>query len=234
MNIFFTPDIAGTSYTLDETESKHCIRVLRHQKGDELVLVDGKGGWHKALITDANPKRCNIEVIEHIKEFEKRSFHLHLAVAPTKNTDRLEWLLEKATEIGVDEITPLLCEHSERKQVNHERLEKVLVSAMKQSLKAFLPKLNNLTNFETFLKGTTEGTKLIAHCRNGEKTHLFNAIKKGESVIVLIGPEGDFSENEIEMAKKAGFGEITLGNSRLRTETAGMVAVQTINLANEV
>lgn len=234
MNIFYTPDITGKHYTLDETESKHCVRVLRHQNGDELVLVDGKGGWYKTRITDANPKRCTVEVTEQTIAYEKRNFHLHLAIAPTKNIDRLEWLLEKATEIGVDEITPLLCEHSERKQIKTDRLEKVMVAAMKQSLKAYLPKLNNLTNFETFVNSCSETKKLIAHCSQGSKTHLYNAIQKGDSIVMLIGPEGDFSISEINLAQKLSFTEVSLGDSRLRTETAGMVAVQTINLKNEI
>lgn len=234
MNIFYTPDIEGKYYQLDETESKHCIRVLRHQQGDMLTLVDGKGGWYKTIITDSNPKKCMVEVVETISRFEKRNFHLHVAIAPTKNIDRFEWFLEKATEIGIDEITPLLCEHSERKQIKSDRLEKVMVSAMKQSLKAYLPRLNNLTNFETVLKNSSESSKLVAHCEDVAKMHLFNTIKKDESVLILIGPEGDFSLSEIEMSKYLGFREISLGNSRLRTETAGVVAVQTINLANEI
>jgi len=169
MNIFYTPDISGNTYTLEESESKHCVRVLRHGVGDKLVLVDGKGGWYEAIITDANPKRCAVEVSTEIQNFEKRDYYVHLAVAPTKNIDRFEWFVEKATEIGIDEITPLLCEHSERKQINIERIEKVAVAAMKQSLKAFLPRLNNLTNFETFCQNEKEGLRFIAHCEEEQK-----------------------------------------------------------------
>jgi len=154
-------------------------------------------------------------------------------VAPTKNIDRFEWMIEKATEIGVDEITPLLCEHSERKQVNNERLQKVLISAMKQSLKAYLPRLNNLTNFETFLSNNIEEHKFIAHCDEGFKKHLFTQIKPRERVLVLVGPEGDFSPSEIVRARKLGFTEVSLGNSRLRTETAGVVVCEVVNLVNE-
>jgi 16S rRNA (uracil1498-N3)-methyltransferase len=233
MNIFYTPDISGKHYTLDETESKHCIRVLRKSVGDRLILVDGAGGWYEAAITDPNPKKCSVEVLNYKQQFEKRDYYLHLAVAPTKNIDRFEWMIEKATEIGVDEITPLLCEHSERKQVNNERLHKVMVSAMKQSMKAYIPKLNNLTNFETFSLRSYEAKKFVAHCEEGYKKHLFSQINKGEKVVVMIGPEGDFSPGEIKRAIDVGFSEITLGKSRLRTETAGVVVCEVVNLVNE-
>jgi 16S rRNA (uracil1498-N3)-methyltransferase len=233
MNIFYTPDITGKNYTLEESESKHCVRVLRHSLGDKLVLVDGKGGWYEAVITDPNPKRCMVEVINEIQNFGKRDYYVHLAVAPTKNIDRFEWFVEKATEIGIDEITPLLCEHSERKQINNERIEKVMVAAMKQSLKAFLPRLNNLTNFEKFCKNENEGLRFIAHCEEEEKSHLFRSAKPKEKIVVLIGPEGDFSTAEIELARKVGFVEVSLGNSRLRTETAAVVACEIVGLVNE-
>ena len=233
MNIFFTPGISGQFYTLDESESKHCIRVLRYMKGDELVLIDGKGNWYEAIITDPNPKHCSVEVSKTIQNVGKRNYYLHIAIAPTKNIDRFEWFLEKATEIGIDEITPFLCEHSERRQIKNDRLEKVIVSAMKQSLKAFLPKLNNLTTFESFIEAATESCKYIAHCEESGKKHLFHQAKPSETLLVLIGPEGDFSPQEIQLAKEKGFAEISLGESRLRTETAGIVAAQIIQLVNE-
>ncbi|MCF8361773.1 MAG: 16S rRNA (uracil(1498)-N(3))-methyltransferase [Prolixibacteraceae bacterium] len=235
MNIFYTPDISGKAYTLNETESKHCIRVLRMRQGDMLTLVDGQGGWFEAEITDPNPKRCGVVVKEETRDFQKRDFYLHIAIAPTKNNDRFEWFLEKATEIGVDEITPLLCEHSERKKIKPERLEKVVVSAMKQSLKAYLPRLNNLTNFETFLNTDFEGSKFIAHCEEDmPREHLFSLIELKQKVLILIGPEGDFSPSEIALANQKGYRQITLGESRLRTETAGVVATQIANLVNEI
>lgn len=233
MNIFYTPDIVGKSYTLEESESKHCIKVLRKSLGDRLILVDGLGGWYEASISDPNPKRCSVEVVQVTRHFEKRDYSLHLAVAPTKNIDRFEWMIEKATEIGVDEITPLLCEHSERKHVNNERLQKVLVSAMKQSLKAYLPRLNNLTNFETFSSSNFDAIKIIAHCAEGNKKHIFKQFNAGEKVVVMIGPEGDFSPGEIKMAINHGFKEVSLGKSRLRTETAGLVVCEVVNLVNE-
>lgn len=234
MNIFYTPDINGSHYTLNENESKHCIRVLRKTKGDEIILVDGKGGYYQTTIIDDNPKRCSIEVKKTIPNFGKRNYSLHLAIAPTKNIDRFEWFIEKATEIGIDEITPLLCEHSERKQINNERLEKILISAMKQSLKAQLPKLNNLTNFETLISGTKCDGKFIAHCEEEAKQHLFTAAKPFNNSVVLIGPEGDFSTTEIQKAIESGFKAVTLGESRLRTETAGVVTCEIIRLANEI
>jgi 16S rRNA (uracil1498-N3)-methyltransferase len=233
MNIFYTPDIGGNFYTLEESESKHCIRVLRKASGDQLILVDGRGGYYEAVITDPNPKHCSVEVIREFQQFEKRGYSLHLAVAPTKNIERFEWMIEKATEIGVDEITPLLCEHSERKQVNIERLQKIVVSAMKQSLKAYLPSLNNLTNFETFLLQVQGDTKFIAHCADGPKEQLFKSALPHKNVVVMIGPEGDFSISEIEKALSNGFSGVSLGNSRLRTETAGIVACEIISLVNE-
>ncbi|MFA9391975.1 MAG: 16S rRNA (uracil(1498)-N(3))-methyltransferase [Prolixibacteraceae bacterium] len=233
MNIFYTPDIDATNYVLDEAESKHCIRVLRHSTGDLLTLIDGKGGWFEARITDPNPKRCGVEVVKSMANYKKKNYRLHVAIAPTKNIERLEWFLEKATEIGIDEITPILCEHSERKQIKNERLEKVVIAAMKQSLKAFLPQLNNLTNFDAFVKQAEDSNKFIAHCEDGEKKHLFHLAKPSGNVLVLIGPEGDFSPAEIQLAKDNGFQEISLGESRLRTETAGIVATQIIQLINE-
>jgi 16S rRNA (uracil1498-N3)-methyltransferase len=233
MNIFYTPDICGDKYTLEESESKHCIRVLRKEKGDQLILVDGSGGYYETIITDPHQKHCSVEVIKNIMQFEKLPYSLHLAVAPTKNIDRFEWMIEKATEIGVGEITPLLCEHSERKQVNHERLQKIVVSAMKQSLKAYLPRLNNLTNFGTFLSQAQATGKFIAHCEEGDKKHLFHVVQPRESVLVMIGPEGDFSVAEIEKALVMGYQGVSLGQSRLRTETAGVVACEVISLVNE-
>jgi len=233
MNIFYTPDISGNLYTLEESESKHCVRVLRKEKGDKLILVDGGGGYYEAMITDPNPKHCSVQVVKAIQQFEKLNYSLHLAVAPTKNIDRYEWMIEKATEIGVDEITPLLCEHSERKQVNVERLQKIVVSAMKQSLKAYLPRLNNLTNFGTFLSQVQANNKFIAHCEEGEKEHLFHIAQPRKSVLVMIGPEGDFSVAEIEKALVMGYQGVSLGQSRLRTETAGVVACEVISLVNE-
>ncbi len=234
MTLFYTPDITDSTYTLNEEESKHAVRVLRLVEGDVVCLIDGVGGMYKAKITDSNPKRCTTTIFETQKEYGKTPFHLHVAIAPTKNIDRFEWFLEKATEIGIGEITPISCERSERKVVKTERLNKVVVAAIKQSVKAYLPKLNELTNFKQFIEQAFEGQKFIAHCLAGseEKTHLKNVYTLGQNALILIGPEGDFSEQEIKLALQNGFKEISLSRSRLRTETAALVACDVINILN--
>ena len=233
MHIFYTPDLSGLIYTLNEDESKHCVRVLRLSENDTLVLVDGRGGFHEARIQDAHPKRCKVEIVKLITDYCKRPFRVHVAIAPTKNIDRFEWFLEKATEIGVDEITPLLCSNSERKIIKEDRLEKIMVSAMKQSLKAYLPKLNPMTGFNDFIRLNDDSEKFIAHCEDQQKVHLKKLVKPGQNSIVLIGPEGDFSFEEIKRALQNSYQPVSLGESRLRTETAGVAAVHIVNLANE-
>ncbi len=235
MQLFYSSVIAGNEIILDENDSKHAIRVLRLGIGHKVQVVDGNGGFYTAEISLADQKRCRLSIIEFQKEFGKRNFNLHIAIAPTKNNDRLEWFAEKATEIGIDEITPVLCKHSERKTVNANRLNKILISAMKQSVKAFLPKLNPAVKFQDFVKNHAgeKSRKFIAHCHPGEKLHLKEKVAAGDSVLVLIGPEGDFSQTEIDLAEKSGFTAVSLGNSRLRTETAGVVVCHIVNLANQ-
>lgn len=233
MQLFYVPNISGTEVILNETESKHAIRVLRLPQGAHLQLIDGEGGFYEARIIDANPKKCKLEFLDSQPEFGKKNFNLHIAIAPTKNIDRFEWFLEKCTEIGIDEITPIISEHSERKVIKPDRLEKILVSAMKQSVKAYLPKLNELSTFKAFIGKDTEAKKYIAHCNPGEKNHLKNEVSVGDNVLILIGPEGDFSPEEVEWAKKYDYKEISLGSARLRTETAGVIACHIVNLANE-
>ncbi len=232
MHIFYTPHFSGNTYTLDESESKHCIRVLRLEEGDHIVLVDGFGGSFTAEIMDANPKRCAVKVIKSELNFGKQNFQVHIAIAPTKNIERIEWFLEKATEIGINRATPILCQYSERKEIKHDRLEKVMVSAMKQSLKAYLPQLGQMTRFNDFIKQPFAGQKFIAHCEETQRDALKNRIVPNQNYLILIGPEGDFSPTEIEAAIQAGYIPVSLGNSRLRTETAGVVACHTFNLAN--
>ena len=234
MHIFYTPDISSDSYTLSETESKHCIRVLRLEKGDEITLVDGRGGFFSAEISDPNPKHCTVNVVKSELNFGLRNFQVHVAIAPTKNIERIEWFLEKATEIGIDRVTPLLCRYSERKEIKTDRLEKVMVSAMKQSLKAFLPHLDPLTKFNDFVSQSYNGQKFIAHCEEQQRDLLISKILPDEKYLILIGPEGDFSSEEIELAIQAGFHPVSLGESRLRTETAGIVACHTFNLMNQL
>jgi 16S rRNA (uracil1498-N3)-methyltransferase len=233
MQLFYVSNISGNEVLLDETESKHAVRVLRLEKGEKVRLIDGKGGLYLAEIADANPKKCLLNILESIIEFGKRDFRLHIAIAPTKNNDRFEWFLEKATEIGVDEITPIITEHSERKTVNTERFEKILVSAIKQSVKAYLPKLNQPISLKELVKTASEEKKFIAYVDENHREHLKNLVQKNDNVLVLIGPEGDFSKTEIDLALKNNFLPVSLGKSRLRTETAGIVACSIVNLAND-
>lgn len=234
MTLFYTPDVSGEYYTLSSEESKHCVRVLRMTVGESVVLVDGRGNWYEGEIDRAEAKGCVVRILKKTEGYGRRPFRLHLAVAPTKNIDRTEWMLEKCTEMGVDAITLLDAEHSERKVVKEERLEKVLVAAMKQSLKAYLPELGQMVGFREFVASCTEEQKFIAHCREGEKVRLDEAYVPGKDVVILIGPEGDFSAEEVAWAEQHGFRAISLGNSRLRTETAGIVACHSIDFMNKV
>ncbi len=229
--IFYTPDILKTS-TLSPDESLHCARVLRMKEGDEILVTDGTGKFFEAVLTSAHQKHCEVSIQNTIESPKTWGFNLHIAFAPTKNIDREEWFAEKATEIGIDRFSPLLCYHSERRQMKHDRMEKILVSAMKQSQKAFLPQLDGLISFSQFIKQDFVGRKFIAHCYAGEKKHLKEVYKAGEDALILIGPEGDFSEQEVAEAIEKGFEPITLGESRLRTETAALVACHTIHALN--
>ena len=232
MHLFYTPDISSHIYTLEEQESKHCIRVLRLQKGDIIHLTDGKGTMFESRIIQDNPKKCIVEVTDVKKETGKRDFNLHIAVAPTKNIARTEWFLEKATEIGIEEITPVICDHSERKIVKTDRLNKVITAAMKQSLKAYHPKLNETVRFKDFVKNSFEGEKFIAYISDKYNETLKDLYTPGSDITILIGPEGDFSEREVVQAIENGFKPISLGKSRLRTETAALVACHSIEMLN--
>lgn len=231
--IFYAPGILAGYNFLDDIQSSHCVRVLRHSAGDEINLVDGKGGVYSATITSANAKKCEFEIINKIENFGKRDFHIHIAIAPTKNIDRFEWFLEKATEIGIDEITPLISEHSERRKINDERCEKILVAAMKQSGRAYLPKLNKVTSVKDILLKNFKSHHLFICHWSEENEDLKNSYQKGTDTVILIGPEGDFTENEISLAIDKEFKPVNLGASRLRTETAGMVACDTIHFVND-
>lgn len=232
MHIFFTPGINSDTYILNEEESRHCIRVLRLQRGSAVQLVDGKGGLYQAIIDDPHPKRTVLKVLGVQKEFSRRNHYLHIAIAPTKNVERMEWFLEKATEIGIDEISLLICEHSERKELKTARLNKVITSAMKQSLKAYHPRLNEALKFRDFIKKASAGHKYIAHCIESEKAALKDGFQLNSDYLVLIGPEGDFSPSEVDDALEAGYAAISLGDSRLRTETAALEACFEINFLN--
>lgn len=236
MNLFYAPDIQQ-SLCLPEEESQHCVKVLRMKVGDHIHIIDGVGGLYEAQILEAHPKRTQIEILNHQTEYARRPFRLHLAVAPTKNIDRFEWFVEKATEIGFDELTPICCRYSERKIIKPERIEKILVSAAKQSLKAYVPKLNPMVTFKDFIQQVSQNNSndeqhFIAHCYDQPKQHLFNICQSGGNVLVMVGPEGDFSEEEVELALRNSFQAISLGESRLRTETAGLVACHLVTVAN--
>lgn len=234
-SIFYAPECTSSEGTkqLSEEESQHAVKVLRLKEGDNIIVVNGAGGYYKARITNSHHKRCEFEIIDAFEHFGKRDYRLHIAIAPTKNIERLEWFIEKVTEIGIDEITPVICRYSERKLIKPERLEKIIVSAAKQSLKAYFPKLNTVCNFNEFIKNYSASQKYIAHCYDTDKTTFKNILQKKDNVLVLIGPEGDFSTEEVELAIKNGFSPISLGESRLRTETAGIVACHTVSLINQ-
>lgn len=234
MQLFYNPYITVNTLQISfsKEESKHILKVLRKSVGDILHITNGKGWLFKAELLSSNVKSCN--AIITAKEFQlKKDYQLHLAVAPTKMNDRYEWFLEKATEIGIDTITPIICEHSERKIVKTDRFEKILQSAMKQSLNCHLPKLNEPTFFKDFLKQEFEGQRFIAHCEETDRKSLKNEIVKKNNVTILIGPEGDFSVKEIEMAIHNKFIPVTLGETRLRTETAAIVACHSVAFVNE-
>ena len=231
MHLFYTPDIA-TTLELPQDEAAHALRVLRLAEGDEVMLTDGKGSFYRAEIDMVSGKRCYVRIVETTTPEPLWRGHLHLAMAPTKNMDRIEWFAEKATEIGFDELTFLDCRFSERRVVKTERVEKILVSAMKQSLKPTLLILNGMTPFNRFVAQPFKGQKFIAHCYEGDKVPLMQALQPGEDALVLIGPEGDFSPEEVQLAIQHGFQPITLGKSRLRTETAALVAVHVMNLTH--
>ena len=234
MQLFYAPDIVPPEYVLDEDESKHCVRVLRLGVGDRLHITDGRGELHLCEITDANPKRCAVRVVSTEHEFERMPYRLIMAVAPTKNIERFEWFAEKATEVGVSEIIPIECSRSERRIIKREREEKVITAAVKQSLKAYHPLLHDMTPLRKVLDMPFDGRRFIAHCdrARGERVYFPKAIAPGENIMVLIGPEGDFSPEEITAAVERGFVEITLGHQRLRTETAAVEATVMAATAN--
>lgn len=234
---FYVPN--ATEYNeLPTDEAIHAIRVLRLKIGDDIFLIDGKGNFYEAVVTLANSKHCLYEITQTLVQNKTWRGHIHLAIAPTKDISRIEWLVEKATEIGFDEISFLNCQFSERKNLRIDRIERIVISAMKQSRKAWKPIVNNMLSFEDFMQKEVTGQKCICHCYNEiEKTDFFSNINNSglfEDITVLIGPEGDFSINEVHKALQQQYKSTTLGNSRLRTETAGLAAVLMANLANRI
>lgn len=232
MHLFYQPDIQTHPF-LTEEESRHAVKVLRLSSGARVGVIDGKGSFVVAEIIKPHEKKCEFRIISTTKAFGKRDFYLHLVVAPTKNLDRMEWMVEKCTEIGVDEISFVLCRYSERKDLKIERLEKIAVAAMKQSQKAYLPQINALQPFRKVIDLVEQSEKFVAHLEKGERFLLQNATIPKTSCCILIGPEGDFSSEEINLAMQKGFKSVSLGTSRLRTETAVIVACHTVNLINE-
>lgn len=230
MQLFYESNLnpAIKEFTFSKDESKHIVRVLRKKEGDNIQLTNGKGFLFNGQLKSANDKKC----IAHIVSFEEKTkpwnYYLHLAIAPTKMNDRYAWFIEKATEIGIDEVTPIICDNSERKIIKHERIEKVMISAMKQSLKYQLPKLNQALPYSEFILKEINGSKFIAHCENTDKKTLNEQIISSKKITILIGPEGDFSPKEISKALQHQYIPLSLGESRLRTETAGIVACNTI------
>ncbi|MCD0487527.1 16S rRNA (uracil(1498)-N(3))-methyltransferase [Pedobacter sp. MC2016-14] len=233
MHVFYTPDIQSDTYTLNEEESRHCAKVLRLGKGDKVTLIDGRGGLYDAEIVGETKRNITLSILNTTLNYQKRNHHLHIAIAPTKNIDRYEWFLEKVTEIGVEEITPIICERSERKVVKEDRLNKVITSAVKQSLQAYHPILNEAVSFKDFVQSASAAEKMIAHCVAGEPRQFIDQIAQpAKQYLILIGPEGDFSPAEIELALQNGFKPLTLGTTRLRTETAGLAACFEVNYLN--
>ncbi|MFY8111859.1 16S rRNA (uracil(1498)-N(3))-methyltransferase [Flavobacterium sp.] len=234
MQLFYNSAIneSSTSFVFDKEESKHIIKVLRKKDGDILFVTNGLGYLFKTAITLASDSKCNVSILS----FEKMatSLHpLHLVVAPTKMNDRYEWFLEKATEIGVQEITPIICDRSERKVINKERFEKIILTAMKQCNQCYLPKLNDPIALKDFLKQKQEGNLFLAHCEETDKKSLKSVLEKHTKTTILIGPEGDFTEKEIQLALANDYVPVTLGNTRLRTETAAVVACHSVVFFNE-
>lgn len=234
MQLFYNSSLTkhDLGFTFDREESKHIVKVLRKSDGDKLFVTNGIGDLFTTEVILASENKCQVKII-NIEHFERRKHYLHLAVAPTKMNDRYEWFLEKATEIGVDEITPIICDHSERKNIKLERFQKIVQSASKQSLQYYSPIVNEAILLKDFLKQKHTGQIFIAHCEDGKKNTLKESIKPDGKVVILIGPEGDFSPNEIKISLENGFMPVSLGQTRLRTETAAIVACTCVAFCNE-
>jgi 16S rRNA (uracil1498-N3)-methyltransferase len=231
MQLFYNPDFDTNTPSLPEEEARHCLKVLRMKKGDTVYITDGKGNIFETRLLTEDPKKCQLQIISTQSESEK-PYTIHIAIAPTKNADRTEWMVEKCVELGVDQITFIACEHSERKFFKTDRVEKIAVAAMKQSLKSRLPAIHEIVPFKKFIEQPLPEQKFIAHLEEGERKLLQHLAQKDKEYCVLIGPEGDFSPEEIRMAQARGFLPVSLGESRLRTETAGIVACHILNLIN--
>lgn len=231
MNTFFGI-IQNNAAILNEEESLHCVKVLRHKVGDTIQVIDGKGTRAIGTIEAAHAKQCAVSLSSKETVAKTRNYDLHIAIAPTKNIERIEWFVEKAVEMGIDRISSIKCKNSERTVVKEDRLRKVAESAVKQSQQAYIPGIDPLVEFKEFIKNTTADVKLIAHCEKEEKNSIKVHIKANTSYCVLIGPEGDFTKEEIRIALDAGYLPVSLGDTRLRTETAGMYACAALAVLN--
>jgi 16S rRNA (uracil1498-N3)-methyltransferase len=234
MNLFYLPGATEGEVQLTAEESVHCVRVLRMKAGDEVLFTDGKGWFYKGVLSRADPRGCVADLTTRRRGDDAEGFGIHIAIGPTKQADRTEWFLEKATEIGIDEVSFFASEHSERRHVQLERLNRVVLSAMKQSLKSRLPILNPMVKFDELLRKPYNGQKFIAWIDDSKRENLYNMIRQGEKVMVLIGPEGDFSKNEVARAQSSGFLPVSLGTARLRTETAALAACMGFHVKNQL
>ena len=232
MHVFYNPIFDNSGGILSDKEAHHAIRVLRLNVGEHMEITDGNGNYGEAVITEIRGRECSYEWV-NVREDGPRNFHLHIAVSPLKNNDRMEWMLEKLTELGVEEITPVVCARSERRKINRERLIKRLISAIKQSKRSRLPVLNDITDLDSFIGNQMSGQGFIAHCEDDKKKSLHDSYQSGQNATVLIGPEGDFHLDEIERCKEKGFIPISLGNARLRSETAAVYSCTAINFMND-
>ncbi len=232
MNWFYSKLIVDNVLSIEGEEAQHALKVLRLRIGSKIVVIDGKGTYSECEINSLDKRKLVARVLQKIENYKSRPYRIHIAIAPTKNMSRFEWFLEKATEMGIDEISPILTKNSERKHIRAERLQKILISATKQSQKAFIPRLNPLQDLKSFISTAANMEKYIAYC-DYENKHLIRQLDAGKDVLVLIGPEGDFNPKEIESIIEAGYKPIGLGKERLRTETAGIVATSTIHLFHE-
>ena len=233
MQLFYTNNVSEGTALFSREESGHCVRVLRMRSGDTLHFTDGEGSIYEGIITEDDPHNMKVSVTGVTKNAGKRQYRLHVAISPLKNDDRLEWFIEKAVELGIDEITPVICFRTEKKRIRKERLEGLILSAMKQSVKSFLPRLNEAVTFTEFVARGSTGRKLIACCdQQFERQAITSVTRRGEDVVVMIGPEGDFTEEEVRLASDAGFLPVHFGPSRLRTETAGVAACCAVYFTN--
>jgi 16S rRNA (uracil1498-N3)-methyltransferase len=234
MQVFYAPNITNNSFYLDEKESKHCIRALRMVRGDHVRMIDGKGNLYEGVISNPDPKKCRISITNINHSFEKRDYRINIAISPIKNHERFEWFIEKSVEIGVDEITPLICHNTEKTNLKTDRINNLIISAMKQSLKAVKTELQAKCFFSEFIRQNIQGVKIIAHCNESILRKSFaEAYEKSKDVVIMIGPEGDFTPEEINQAMDNGFISAHLGPSRLRTETAGVAACHSVYFINQ-